>query len=74
MPQCSFPLLPFMDSAAFRSARWQQCGTKLPFIRDQHRASLGSYGRPRRTEELNELGLRVGHRRVDRLMHKGTVF
>ena len=26
----------------------------------QHRLSLGSYGRPRMTEELNELGLRVG--------------
>ena len=27
----------------------------------QHKASQGSYGRPRMTEELNELGLRVGH-------------
>ena len=32
----------------------------LAHIRDQHRSSLGSYGRPRMTEELNELGLRVG--------------
>ena len=30
--------------------------------------SQGSYGRPRMTEELNELGLRVGHRRVGRLI------
>lgn len=28
----------------------------LAHIRDQHRLSLGSYGRPRMTEELNELG------------------
>ena len=40
----------------------------LAHIRDQHRLSLGSYGRPRMTEELNELGLRVGQRRVGRLM------
>ncbi len=33
----------------------------LAHIRDQHRSSLGSYGRPRMTEELNELGVRVGH-------------
>ena len=26
----------------------------------QHRLSLGSYGRPRMTEDLNELGIRVG--------------
>ena len=36
----------------------------LAHIRDQHRFSLGSYGRPRRAEEPNEPGLRVGHRRV----------
>lgn len=29
----------------------------LAHIHDQHRLSLGSYGRPRMTEELNELGL-----------------
>jgi hypothetical protein len=32
----------------------------LAHIRDQHRLSLGSYGRPRMTEEWNELGLQVG--------------
>lgn len=32
----------------------------LAHIRDQHRLSLGSYGRPRMTEELNELGIHVG--------------
>ena len=40
----------------------------LAHIRDQHRLSRGSYGRPRMTEELNERGLRVGQRRVGRLM------
>ena len=45
----------------------------LAHIRDQHRASQGSYGRPRMTEELNELGLRVGHRRVGRLMRQNAI-
>jgi putative transposase len=40
----------------------------LAHIRDQHRLSLGSYGRPRMTAELNELDLQVGQRRVRRLM------
>jgi transposase InsO family protein len=40
----------------------------LAHIRDQHRLNLGGYGRPRMTEELNGLGLRVGQRRVGRLM------
>jgi putative transposase len=45
----------------------------LAHIRDQHRLSQGSYGRPRMTEELNELGLRVGHRRVGRLMRQNAI-
>ena len=45
----------------------------LAHIRDQHRLSLGSYGRPRMTEELNELGIRVGQRRVGRLMRQNGV-
>jgi flagellar motor protein MotB len=44
----------------------------LAHIRDQHRLSLGSYGRPRMTEELNELGIRVGQRRVGRLMRQNA--
>lgn len=40
----------------------------LAHIREQHRLSLNSYGRPRMTEELKELGLNVGHRRVGRLI------
>ena len=40
----------------------------LAHIRDQFKQSLGSYGRPRMTEELKELGLAVGYRRVGRLM------
>lgn len=39
----------------------------------QHRGSQGSYGRPRMTEELNELGLHVGHRRVGRLMRQNAI-
>ena len=43
----------------------------LAHIRDQYRLSLGSYGRPRMTEELNELG--VGQRRVGRLMRQNGI-
>ena len=38
----------------------------LAHIREQHKLSLGSYGRPRMTEELKELGFEVGHRRPSR--------
>ena len=38
----------------------------LAHIREQLRLSLGSYGRPRMTEELKELGFDVGHRRPSR--------
>lgn len=45
----------------------------LAHIRDQHRLSLGSYGRPRMTAELNELGIRVGQGRVGRLMRQNGI-
>ncbi len=45
----------------------------LADIRDQHRLSLGSCGRPRMTAELNELGFRVGQRRVGRLMRQNGI-
>lgn len=45
----------------------------LAHIREQFALSLGSYGRPRMTEELKELGLDVGHRRVGRLMHENCI-
>ncbi len=35
----------------------------LAHIKEQSRLSLGSYGRPRMTEELKEISLNVGHRR-----------
>jgi putative transposase len=40
----------------------------LAHIREQYRLSLGSYGRPRMTMELKQVGLDVGERRVGRLM------
>ena len=45
----------------------------LAHIREQHRLSLQSYGRPRMTEELQELGLSVGHGRVGRLMRENGI-
>jgi transposase InsO family protein len=46
----------------------------LAHIKEQSRLSLGSYGRPRMTEELKEVGVEVGHRRVERLMRENGIF
>ncbi|EEE38840.1 IS3 family element, transposase OrfB [Rhodobacteraceae bacterium KLH11] len=45
----------------------------LAHIKEQSRLSLGSYGRPRKTVELKELGLNIGHRRVGRLMRDNDI-
>jgi len=45
----------------------------LAHIKEQSRLSLGSYGRPRMTEELKEIGLDVGHRHVGRLMRQNGI-
>ena len=45
----------------------------LAHIREQFALSLGSYGRPRMTEELKEQGLQVGHRRVGRIMRENNI-
>ena len=45
----------------------------LAHIKEQSRLSLGSYGRPRMTEELKEIGLNIGHCRVSRLMRQNGI-
>ncbi|MCA3389218.1 MAG: IS3 family transposase [Roseomonas sp.] len=45
----------------------------LAHIKEQSRLSLGSYGRPRMTGELKEVGVEVGHRRVGRLMRENGI-
>ena len=45
----------------------------LAHIKEQSRLSLGSYGRPRMTDELKEIGLNIGHRRVSRLMRQNGI-
>ena len=45
----------------------------LAHIKEHSRLGLGSYGRPRMTEELKALGLNVGHRRIGRLMRKNRI-
>lgn len=45
----------------------------LAHIKEQSSLSLGSYGRPRMTEEMKEVGVDVGHRRVGRLMHENGI-
>lgn len=62
---------------AFRSrpasCRQRSDMVTLAHIKEQSRLSLGSYGRPRMTEELKEIGLNVGHRRVGRLMRQNGI-
>lgn len=62
---------------AFRNRPLSQSQRKdmvvLAHIREQFALSLGSYGRPRMTEELKDLGLEVGHRRVGRLMSENGI-
>ena len=45
----------------------------LAHIKEQSRLSLGSYGRPGMTEELKDVGIDVGHRRVGRLMRENGI-
>ena len=45
----------------------------LAHNKEQSRLSLGSCGRPRMTEELKEVGIDVGHRRVGRLMRENGI-
>ncbi len=55
------------------SRRQREDMVLLAHIREQYRLSLNSYGRPRMTEELKEIGLSVGHRRVGRLMRQNGI-
>jgi len=55
------------------SQRQREDMVLLAHIREQHRLSLNSYGRPRMTEELKEIGLNVGHRWVGRLMRQNGI-
>ena len=45
----------------------------LAHIREHHLLSFESYGRPRMTEELQEPGLKIGHRRVGCLMREKDI-
>lgn len=47
--------------------------SNVPRGEEQSRLSLGSYGRPRMTEELKEVSVDVGHRRVGRLMRENGI-
>lgn len=55
------------------SQRQREDMVLLAHIREQHHLSLGSYGRPRMTQELKELGVTVGHSRVGRLMRDNGI-
>lgn len=45
----------------------------LAHIKEQYRLGLGRYGRLRVKEELKEIGLDVGYRRVSRLMRQNDM-
>jgi len=45
----------------------------LAHIKEQSRLRLGSYGQPRMTEKLKQIGLNAGHRRVGRLMRQNGI-
>jgi transposase InsO family protein len=45
----------------------------LAHIKQQSRLSLDRYSRPRMTEELKQIGLDVGHRRVGRLLRQNGI-
>jgi len=69
-----------VTSRGFRAWRSQPMSRRqrddmviLAHVREQHRLSLQSYGRPRMTEELQELGLKVGYRRIGRLMCESDI-
>lgn len=56
-----------------QSASQPQAAIRYGDVGAQSRLSLGSYGRPRMTEELKEIGLNIGHRRVGRLMRQNGI-
>ena len=46
----------------------------LAHIREQHHLRLGSFGCPRTTQGLKEVGLYVGHRRVGSSMRQNAIY
>ena len=74
---CQVPDVSERGSRAYRSrpaSQRQQTDMVVPAqIKEQSWLSLSSYGRPIMTEEMKELGLNVGHRRVGRLMREDSI-
>lgn len=56
------------------SRRQRPDSVALAHVKEQLRLSLGSYGRPRMTKELKEMGVDVGHRCVGRLTRQNDKF
>ena len=63
----------FRSRPASRRQHMDMDMVALAHIKEQSRLSLGSYGRPRMTEELKAVGVDVGHWRVGRLMRKNGI-
>jgi transposase InsO family protein len=58
------------DARAGRARADQELATRITSI---HTESDGTYGAPRVTAELNDAGLRVNHKRVERVMRKFNI-
>ena len=70
---CQFAWSAGISAAALPVVGSEPTWSLLAHIKEQSRLSLGSYGRPRMTEELKEIGLDIGHRRVGRLMRQNGI-
>ncbi len=46
----------------------------LAHIREQYHLSLKSYGRSLMTQELKNIGLFLGHLRIERLMRQNNIY
>lgn len=73
-------MLPLRPSRGLRASRDRPVSQRqrydmvlLAHISEQHQLSLGSYGRPRMTQELKEIGLAIGHRRVTSLLNEAGI-
>jgi putative transposase len=71
-------IAPSLGDARIPCQQWMsqcQCGDMvlLAHVREQNWLSLHRYGRPRMTEELQELELSVRHRHVGRLMSENGI-
>lgn len=69
---CMERSIPLGDSS-ITCGQWISQRQRDDMVILEHRLSQQSYGRPRMTEELLELGLKVGHRHIGSLMRESDI-